>query len=168
MKKIMHKSLALLLSVLMLFTAVGCEKKENTEITNLLLEFEYACNSLDVEALLECLEPSVGDSIRFASSLAANLLGVPDIDDLFDGFLAYLMYDSSSDFIVQVGTSGVDFLESIDIELQEIERLEDYEDHAIAHTVVTAEILGQQYVRKAEFLLVYYIDRWCISEFSIL
>ena len=55
MKKIMHKSLALLLSVLMLFTAAGCEKKENTEITNLLLEFEYACNSLDAEALLDCL-----------------------------------------------------------------------------------------------------------------
>ena len=163
MKKAMKKVFALILAVLMFLTVVSCTGKEEKAIKSLLLEFEYACNSLDAEALLDCLEPAFSDRIRFATSL----FGVDDIDEMFDTFVAFLL-GSSDGFVHEIGTSGVDFLESIDIEIQEIVIQEDNEESGVVEAVITADILGRRYVRKAEFLVVYYIDHWCISEFYIL
>lgn len=161
MKKRIWMIFSGMLAVLLIFSLVGCESKDEKEIKNLLLEFEYSCNSMDVNSLMNCFEPAITDEIR----LGAGLLGINDVGKLFDAFVGYLLYDADIPFLSDIGVSGVDFMSSIDLSIEEIEIEEDV---AIAYTIVSAEIAGQKFTRKAEFLVVYYIDRWCISEFYII
>ncbi len=152
MRKSFTSILSLLLVVAMLFSLTGCGA--SSEIKALLQEFESSCNSLDFDAVLDCINPKVSDSIKVALGFV-GLFTDKDADDMFNSLAEYLSED-------EIG--GADFFSSIDIQVGEI--AVDGESATVSATL-TYELDGEETVREAEFNCIYYAEKWYISDFSI-
>lgn len=158
MKKIACRIIAVMLVLTLAFGFSGCNKKK-TEIENLLTEFEYACNTLDFDAVLNCITPRVSDKIK----VGANILGMltfQDTDVLFEKLADVLARNSE--------INGTDFFESVKIDIQEIVEDEEDEDTARVMTYVTYDVAGEELVREAVFTCEYYAEKWYISSFTLI
>ena len=158
MKKNICRIVAIILALTLVFGFSGCNKKK-TEIENLLVEFEYACNTLDFDAALNCITPRVSDKIK----IGANILGIlthQDTDELFDKLGDILVNNSE--------INGTDFFESVKIDIQEIVEDEEYEDIISAVTYVTYIVAGEEFVKEAVFSCEYYVEKWYISSFTLI
>ncbi len=158
MKKIAYRIIAVMLVLTLAFGFSGCNKKK-TEVENLLTEFEYACNTLDFDAVLNCITPRVSDKIK----VGANILGMltfQDTDVLFEKLGDVLARNSE--------INGTDFFESVKIDIQEIVEDEEDEDIVRAMTYVTYDVAGEEIVREAVFTCEYYAEKWYISSFTII
>lgn len=151
MRKMFVSVVAIVLSVAIVFSLTGCSGS-NKEIKNLMTEFEYACNTLDFDAVLNCINPKLSDKIK----IAAGFVGMfTDTDEMFESLADYL----SSDNI-----GGTDFFSSIKIEVEDI-TVED--EAATVSAMLTYELNGEEVVREATFNCIYYTEKWYISSFSI-
>ncbi len=153
MRKVFSSIVAMVLVLSMLLSLTGCGGSSK-EIENLMTEFEYACNTLDFDAVLNCINPKVSDKIK----IAAGLIGMfteKDTDDMFESLAEAL----SSDDI-----GGTDFFSSIKIKVEDI-KVED--ETATVSTTLTYDFNGEEIVREATFNCVYYTEKWYISSFSI-
>lgn len=147
------RTVAIVVLAVMIFSLGGCGKADK-EIENLMTEFEYACNTLDFDAVLNCINPKISDKIK----LAAGLVGMfteTDTDEMFERLADYLSAD-------EIG--GTDFFSSIKIQVEEIDA---EEDTAVVSAILTYELNGEQVERRATFDCIYYIEKWYISSFSI-
>ncbi len=157
MKKIACRIIAAILVLTIAFSFSGCNKKK-TEVENLLVEFEYACNTLDFDAALNCITPRVSDKIK----IGANILGMftnQDRDVLFDKLGDILVMNSE--------INGTDFFESIKIDIQDIVEDEEYEDIVSVLTYVTYIVAGEEFTREAVFTCEYQVEKWYISSFTL-
>ena len=153
MRKIFVSVVAIVLSITMIFSLTGCSGS-NKEIENLMTEFEYACNTLDFDAVLNCINPKVSDKIK----LAAGFVGMftdTDTDEMFESLADYLSSDD---------VGGTDFFSSIKIEVKDIS-IED--ETAVVSAILTYELNGEEVVRESTFNCIYYTEKWYISSFTI-
>lgn len=155
MKKILFRAIAIIMLLVMTVGLSGCDKSDS-EIENLLAEFEYACNTLDFDAALNCIDPRVSDKIK----VATNILGMftsQDREELFEK-LASVIADASE-------INGLEFFESIQIDLQEIIDDEEYDYLKYAFTYVTYDLAGEEMTKEAYFTFEKYVDKWYITSF---
>lgn len=153
MRKFFISIVAVILSITVLFSLASCTSA-NKEIENLMIEFEDACNTLDFNAVLDCINPKVSDKIK----LTAGFVGMftdTDTNEMFESLADYL----SSDDI-----GGTDFFSSIKIEVEDI-TVE--EETATVSAILTYLIDGEEVVRESTFNCIYYAEKWYISTFSI-
>lgn len=156
MKKFVSRLGAVLLVLVMTVSLFSCGKSD-AEIENLFAEFEYACNTLDFDAALNCITPRVSDKIN----MAANLVGMftsQDKEDLFERLATVLTGDSA--------INGLDFFESIHIEMVEIVPDEEYKDILYVMTYITYDFAGDEMTKEAVFTCENYVEKWYISGFS--
>lgn len=153
MRKIFVSVMAIVLSITMIFSLTGCSGS-NKAIENLMTEFEYACNTLDFDAVLNCINPKVSDKIKIAAGFVGMFTDT-DTDEMFESLADYL----SSDDI-----GGTDFFSSIKIEVKDI-TVED--ETATVAAILTYEFNGEELVRESTFNCIYYTEKWYISSFSI-
>ena len=153
MRKTVISLMALLLSVTMVFSLAGCSKS-NKEIENLIAKFEQACNDLDFEEVLDCINPKISDKIK----LAAGLVGMftdTDTDEMFETLAKYLSSDN---------LGGADFFSSIKIEVKDISVKDDSADVSV---MLNYEVNGEEIAREATFKCIYYTEKWYVSSFTI-
>ena len=153
MRKIFVSVVAIVLSITMIFSLTGCSGS-NKEIENLMTEFEYACNTLDFDAVLNCINPKVSDKIKIAAGFVGMFTDT-DTDEMFDSLADYLSSDD---------VGGTDFFSSIKIEVKDIS-VED--EAATVSTILTYELNGEEVVRESTFKCIYYTEKWYISSFTI-
>lgn len=141
-----------ILLVSMLISLPACGNSSKKEIENLMTEFEYACNTLDFNAVLNCINPKVSDSIK----IGVGIVGMfTDTDDLFEKLADTL---SSDDL------GGTDFFSSIKVTVNGI--TVDGEAATVA-ALLKYEVAGNQMEREATFECIYYAEKWYISSFGI-
>ncbi|MGN0114791.1 MAG: hypothetical protein ACI396_05650 [Acutalibacteraceae bacterium] len=153
MRKSIICVIAVIVSIAMVLSLSGCGGPEK-DIKNLLTEFENACNTLDFDAVLDCIDPKVSDKVK----LAVGVVGMftdSDTDELFDSLADYLSKDD---------IGGKDFFSSIKIKVEKIS-VED--DAATVSTTLTYSVNGEETVREASFYCIYYTEKWYISYFTI-
>lgn len=85
MKEIKRFVAVLLAAAMMLTALTGCGG-DTDEIKDTLAEFEYACQSLDLDAMLDCIDPDVAEPIQFALSVY-SITTDQDVEDLLDLFV---------------------------------------------------------------------------------
>lgn len=148
------RTVILLLIVVLASTGLSACAKDQEKITSLLAEFEYSCNTLDVESILDCIHPSMADKMKLAAGVIGKLTG-KDTSEVLENISTWLIGDSALD--------GNDFFSSIKIEVEDIKI--DGEE-AIASTLVAYKINGAPFNRRAEFKCTYHMEKWYISKFS--
>ena len=154
MKKISKRIVSVLLVLAMLLSVTACGK-DKKEIENLITEFEYACNVLDINAVLDCLEPKVAEKIKVAASVVG----------LFTEMSSEELFEYLGDYLVDDSVQGTDFFSSISIEIEEIEEEDGY---AAVYVILEYDLLGETSVREAVFECIYYTEKWFISDLIIL
>lgn len=156
MKGIVRFVSLILVLVMCFLTMTACgDKKQKNEIESVIAEFEYACNTLDVEAILNTLNPKVADKIKLALGIY-GMFSDQDTSEVLESISDALIGDSSLD--------GNDFFSSIKIEVGDITI---DEESAIAEAKVEYIIAGEEYKKAAEFKCVYYLEEWYISSFKL-
>ncbi len=140
-------------SIAVLFSLSGCNNSDR-EIENLISEFEHACNTLDFNAALNCIDPKVSDNIKLAVSLA-GVLADADTDEMFESLATYLTGDDISGTVF----SSI----KIDVKKVEVE-----EKSAAVSTILTYQINGNKCIRESTFYCIYYAEKWYISNFEII
>lgn len=147
----------ILVAVMMLTVFCGCGKSgSKKDIGNLILEFEYACNTLDIDALLDCITPQISSGVKTVFGLLGTFSDM-DNEEIFDYITNAL---TSED-----GLDGTEFFSSIKIEVKDVT----FEDEtAFVDCYVSYEINKEEMKREACFTCVYYTEEWYISSFSFI
>lgn len=154
MKTIVKNVALILILITVITTFSGCSEN-NKRIENLLAEFEYACNTLDVATILECINPEVSDKIKFAFSVY-GFLSKKDTEEVFDKI--------SEKLIGGVAIDGNDFFSSIKIEVKEI-KVDGKK--AVATAAIEYTIKGETFKKMADFDCIFYMEEWYIAKFRI-
>lgn len=153
-----NKRFLCLIAVLMLtlqFTACGGSAKN--ECQNVLDEFEYACNELDVDAMLRCINPEIADPIRIGLALYTHITD-QDTEDIVD--------DIGSVLISSIGEMNIDAEELFQSMELEIKKLEVKGKNAVAYVDINFETLGIEVEKYGEFDLKKVEDTWYIESFA--
>ena len=153
MRKVLIPLVSCILLISMMLSLCSCSSTKS-EIKSLMGNFEEACNDLDFNAVLDCITPTVSDSIKLGAGLVGMFTKM-DSDEMFEKLSDYL---SSDDL------GGTDFFSSIEISVDDIKV--DGED-ATASTLITYNVAGEHIEREATFKCVYYNEKWYISSFSL-
>ncbi len=147
---------AIILATVVLITCLcGCSAADNTEIRNLITEFEYSCNTLDIDAMLDCITPEISDKIRLAVGFA-GMFSDKSSDEMFEQLANTIMNNSD--------ISGNEFFSSVKIT---VSRIEAVKERAIVDTVLEYTLSGDSYKKEAIFECVTYLDKWYISNLDI-
>ena len=154
MRKVLVSLVSGILLVSMLFSLSACGNGSKKEIENLMTEFEYACNTLDFDAVLNCINPKVSDSIKIGVGLV-GMFTKTDTDELFEKLADTL---SSDDL------GGTDFFSSIKITVNDVSV---DGENATVTTLLKYNVSGSQMEREAIFKCIYYTEKWYISSFAI-
>ena len=153
MRKIIISITAIVISIAMLVSLTGCGGSKK-EIENLMTEFEYACNTLDFDAVLNCINPKISDKVKLAMGFV-GMFTETDTDEMFEKLAEYLSKDD---------IGGTDFFSSIKIKVDDISISS---DTATVSTTLTYKVNGDEVVRESNFKCIYYTKKWFISSFSI-
>lgn len=109
MKKTIARTVSVLLVAVLLFSMAGCGAKG--EIRATIKDFQYACNEMDIEAALECINPSVYSVLKLGAGLLGSLIG-QDAENVFASLSSLLI--SGAD------TFGVEAFKTLKIKVNEI------------------------------------------------
>ena len=132
----------------------GCSNDKG-EIENLMTEFEYSCNELDINAIFNCIDPAISDKIRLATGIA-GIFKDKDSDELTEGLVGTLTGD---DYL-----NADDFFSSIKIETKDIKTKK---ETGTANAIVEYNVAGEKFKKEATFDYVYNMDKWYISSFKL-
>ena len=153
MKKWKRITAAALALVLLVCSLTGCSA-EKSEITDTLGEFTYACRSLDVDALLNCIAPDTADPIRLVLALYSGATG-QDYEDVTDSILDSLISD-----IFGSSYDPDDFLSTLSISDTKI-TVDD--DLAEVRCVVHFEVAGEKFARESSIIMVKELKKWYVA-----
>lgn len=145
--------------VIMLITTVvlslcGCSNDKG-EIENLMTEFEYSCNELDIDAMLNCINPAISDKIKLATGIA-GMFKDKDSDELTEELVGMLTGDNS--------LNADDFFSSIKIEISDIKTKK---ETGTANAIVEYSVAGETFKQEATFNYIYNMEKWYISSFKL-
>lgn len=150
MKRTIRSLIAFALILTVLLTVCGCTN-EKRELQALITEFESACNVLDFDRVLACLQPKTADAIKVASGVLGFFTNA-DTDTMCEALASALS-------LVNLG--GTDSFRSLQIEVKEI-RTE--ETKAQMDTVFTYDFQGKSVSKNVTVKCVYEFENWYISE----
>lgn len=143
-----------MLVVTLVLSLCGC-RNDKGEIENLMTEFEYSCNELGIDAMLDCIDPAISDKIKLATGIASMFTN-KDSDELTEELVGMLTGDSS--------LNADDFFSSIKIETKEIKTKK---ETGTADAIVEYSIAGEKFKKEATFNYVYNMEKWYISSFNL-
>lgn len=148
MKNIKHYIIVgLIISSMLFLTACG----EKGDIKKTIAAFESACQSADVEAVLDCFTPEVASTTK----LALNVVGV-DINEQFVKLLSLVgMFDFASDEPSEV-------LKTIAIKPSSYE-FNDNKDKCTVSAVMTYEVDGSKKDMDIKLKFKKVDDEWCMT-----
>lgn len=138
----------------MVLSLCGCSN-DKSEIENLMTEFEYSCNELDIDAMLNCIDPAISDKIKLATGIA-SMFTDKDSDELTEELVGVLTGDDS--------LNADDFFSSIKVETTDIKTKK---ETGTANAIVEYSIAGETFKKEAIFNYVYNMDKWYISSFKL-
>ncbi len=142
----------LMLSIALSITACG---SKTNEIRNLMSEFENSCNKLDLNSMLNCINPKVADGVK----LATGVLGIfsdKNTDELLDDLASVLLDEAPS--------NAKEFFSSIEMATDDI-KIDG--DTATAMAEIEYKISGEAYEENAVFEYIYTDEKWYISNLDI-
>lgn len=149
------KSLAALILIMAMSVGICACGSQNNEIKVLTKNFENSCNKLDMNAMLDCIDPDISGSIKKLTGLI-GMFTDKDTDELLDGFAKVLFSE--------LPENSKEFFSSIKIKLNTIE-IE--ENSAIASAEITYEISGETNRSNADFEYICIDKKWYISNLDI-
>lgn len=138
----------------MVLSLCGCSN-DKSEIENLMMEFEYSCNELDIDAMLNCIDPAISDKIKLATGIA-GMFTDKDFDELTEELIGMLTGDDS--------LNADDFFSSIKVETTDIKTKK---ETGTANAIVEYSIAGEKFKKETTFDYVYNMDKWYISSFKL-
>lgn len=147
MKKLIKPVAVILACVLILSALSGCTN--NSEIKELLNNFESCCRKLDVRGMLSCFNPTVSDPIL----TVMTMLGVSDTSELLDNITPLL--NNFGD----LGVSAEEFFSSISITATDF----DYGDDKTTCEVTAQIAYGDERSTEAVFSCVLKQGKWFIT-----
>lgn len=151
-KSVRNIALFVLLFALVLgMTACG---SKTGEIKNLTADFEKACNELDLNAMLDCINPAVADGVKLATGFV-GMFTDKDTDEVLDGVASLLLDEAPDD--------AKAFFSSIKITTKEIEV---DGENATATATIEYTVSGEDYDEEAVFQYLYTDEQWYISDLS--
>lgn len=134
----------------------GCATK-GSKIKDTLTEFQYACQNLDLNAMLNCIDPDIADPIRLGLIVygAVTEQDYEDVvDSLFDSVLGDLRYEiqDSEGFLQTMTVTDT--------------KLKAKRHTAVVTCTLNFEISGQEFHRRCKINMVEREKKWYISGFS--
>lgn len=98
--KILRRLTALTLGLLLLLSLAGCAGGDQRQIRSTLKTFETACQQLDLNAMLDCMDPDTAQAVRNGASLLGQVTG-QSAEEVLDATAPFLFGDdyTSSDFL---------------------------------------------------------------------
>lgn len=154
----MLKSFKNIIIIALLFALVLCVSacgNQNNEINTLTKNFENSCNKLDMNAMLDCIDPDISGSVKKLTGLI-GMFSDKDTDELLDSFAKVLFSE--------LPENSKEFFSSIKIKLDNIET---DEDSASATAEITYEISGEDNKSNANFEYTRIDEKWYISNLDI-
>ena len=131
----------------------GCGNRR--KLVALISEFEDGCNSMDVKAVLNTIDPRVANKYRIGVSLIEFISGKSSDDMLGRVFKA--LPD-------EIGDNGEEIFKTITFDIEEV----DVGNQAATVTAAMEyKIFGEVYKREVLFQCVYYMDEWYISSIDL-
>ena len=154
MKNLFVRRILLLLIIgTMTINLTACSSKKQ-EVQEVIDEFEYACQTLDDSAILNCIDPDVAQIIRAAKIIIGSISDI-DTEDLLDKFVEVVF---GTEF------SGNEFLRKITIE---DEKISVKKESATVKCNICFEIEGEQFRKNATISLKENDERWYISKVDL-
>lgn len=150
----MKKIIALILAVMLSFCLFGCNAEKN-EIKTLTKNFESACNELDFNAMLDCIEPSVSDNVKSVTRFI-GMFSDKDTDEILDkvaGVIFKGLPENSQEFFTSMKFA--------------IDNIEAEENSASATAKITYEISGEPCEKNAVFEYTLISGKWYIADLNI-
>ena len=157
MKSVFKRIVACTLLFVFAVSMSACVGTKNNEITVLINKFENSCNKLDLNSMLDCLEPKMSETIKVATGFVGMFAG-KDTDELLNSFAKLIMQDGPVD--------ARSFFSSIKINVENV--LID-ESVATATSTVKYTISGEDYQKNAVFECEYSESdkKWYIADIDI-
>ena len=150
MKKTVTRIFSVVLVLTMLLSLASCGEK--AKIRSTISAFQTACNELNVEAVVDCLEPTIANLLNAGAGLLGGLLGSSE-EEVFSSLSSLL--GNHSDAI------GIESFKTLQIKVNDIA-----EDGATANAKVTLSyigITGEEKTADATINLKNSSDQWLIS-----
>lgn len=144
--------LVAVMTLVMLLTACGNGKSEIESVT---ADFEKACNDVDLNAMLDCIDPTIASGLKFATGLA-GMFSDKDTDELLDE-LSKLIFDNIPD-------KTEEFFSSIDIS---VDNISVDGETATADAVIKYEMSGEKYSNNAVFTYTMTDNAWYILSLNL-
>ena len=152
--KIFKMCAALILIIVLTVSICACGD-QNNEIKTLTKNFENSCNKLDMNAMLDCIDPDISGSVKKLTGLI-GMFSDKDTDELLDSFAKVLFSE--------LPENSKEFFSSIKIKLDNI-KID--EDSASATAEITYEISGEDNTSNANFEYTRIDEKWYISNLDI-
>ena len=149
------KMCAALILIMVLTVGMCACGNQNNEIKTLTKNFENSCNKLDMNAMLDCIDPDISGSVKKLTGLI-GMLSDKDTDELLDSFAKVLFSE--------LPENSKEFFSSIKIKLDNIQI---DEDSASATAEITYEISGEDNKSNANFEYTRVDEKWYISNLDI-
>lgn len=152
--KIFKMCAALILIIVLIVSMCACGN-QNNEIKTLTQNFENSCNKLDMNAMLDCIDPDISGNVKKLTGLI-GMFSDKDTDELLDSFAKVLFSE--------LPENSKEFFSSIKIKLDNIET---DEDSASATAEITYEISGEDNKSNVNFEYTRIDEKWYISNLDI-
>ena len=136
--KLMKRVAALVLAMSLCLTLCACGDK--SEIKDTIEDFEEACQTLDLNDILDCLDPTVAEVVGGGAGLIGKLTGQSS-EELLDSIIPTLFGENYTS----------EFLQSLEIKVQDVAV---NENNATAMCTITYLHDGVEQSRDATFELV--------------
>lgn len=150
--RLLATGIVILLMISSLSACEGSSKKAN----KLLTEFEHACNTLDIDAMHNCIVPAVAGPVRASLSLF-GFLAQKGTDEVF-GQMAGLLSGNSN-------LNGNEFFSSEEIESK---RVKISGKTLQAGASLSYRLIGQTCKKDALFVFKKSNDKWYIAGFKFI
>lgn len=152
--KMFKRIISVILLVVLSITVCACSTQES-EIKTLTKQFENSCNKLDLNAMLDCIDPDVSGSVKKLTSLI-GMFSDKDTDELLDNLASVLF--------TELPENTKEFFSSIKINIDDVE-IE--EEKAFASAEIIYDISGEENKTNANFDYICIDKKWYISNLDI-
>lgn len=150
MKKSALRIFAFVLVGALLLSFAGCGAKG--QVKGVISDFQKACNDLDINAALDCIDPTVADIVKGAGGLLGLISG-QDTDVIFESLSSLLMEHEDM--------KGVDFFKTLNVKVNGVETGET--DAAAQVTLTYKNLAGEEVSRDANLTLKLSDGKWYIT-----
>ncbi len=151
---VLKKMMAFVLIMALGLSLCACANQQS-EIKTLTKNFENACNKLELNAMLDCIEPDISRGVKAVTGII-GMFSDNDTDELLEKFGNLLFKELPG--------NSKEFFTSIKINLDDVELKE---DSASALAQITYEISGEEYKTNAKFDYTCIDKVWYISNLDI-